>query len=438
MRNLTERRMRGRLGMNRAKSDELFEKSQKLMPGGVNSPVRAFRAVHRNPVFIERARGSKIYDVDGNEYIDYVCSWGPQILGHADGRVVDAVRAACINGLTFGAPTEAELELATLVNELMPSMEMLRMVSSGTEAAMSAVRAARGFTGRDKIIKFRGCYHGHSDGLLVKAGSGAITQSTPDSLGVPASYAADTLVAEYNDISSVKRLFDKCGQDIAGVIVEPVAANMGVVVPKEGFLEDLADVAKSHGALLIFDEVITGFRLSLGGAQGLFGIKPDLTALGKIVGGGMPLAIYGGRREIMQTVAPLGGVYQAGTLSGNPVAVAAGIETLKILKEDSSIYAKIEENAKKIKKAAKEAFGDDVCVNQAGSLMSIFFTDEKVVDYKSALRSDTKKYAWFFNYMLENGVYLAPSQFEAMFLSAAHSDSDVEKTCALIKRCGRG
>ena len=416
------------------KSEALFKNSMKIMPGGVNSPVRAFRAVNQNPVFIERAKGSKIYDVDGNEYIDYVCSWGPGILGHARGRVIDAVKEACNNGLTFGAPTEKEYILASLIQEFMPSMEMLRLVNSGTEAVMSAIRAARGYTGRDKIIKFAGCYHGHSDGLLVKAGSGALTQSVPDSLGVPEGYTGNTLVAEYNNIESVEKLFEKYNNQIAAVIVEPVAANMGVVPPADGFLEKLRQITKKYNSLLIFDEVITGFRLAKGGAQEYFGIVPDLTVLGKIAGGGMPLAVYGGRRDIMEVVAPLGGVYQAGTLSGNPVATTAGIETLRILKENPGIYKEIEEKTTKLKIAAQKAFGSSVCVNQAGSLMSIFFTEEKVTDYLTAVSSDTAKYAKYFGFMLENGIYIAPSQFEAMFISDAHTDGDIEKTCDIIKQ----
>lgn len=416
------------------KSMDLFKKSKEIMPGGVNSPVRAFSSVKQAPVFIEKAKGSKIYDVDGNEYIDYVCSWGPGILGHADSRVIKAVKEACNNGLTFGAPTEKEYVLASLIQELVPSMEMLRLVNSGTEAVMSAIRTARGFTGRDKIIKFKGCYHGHSDGLLVKAGSGALTQSVPDSLGVPKGYTESTLVAGYNDILSVKNLFQEYGNEIAAVIVEPVAANMGVVPPVPGFLEALREITRQYKALLVFDEVITGFRLAKGGAQEYYGIVPDITVLGKIAGGGMPLAVYGGRRDIMEMVAPLGGVYQAGTLSGNPVAVTAGIETLKILKEDINIYNKIEEKTTKIRLAAEEAFGSSVCVNQAGSLMSVFFTENKVTDFVSAISSDLGKYTVYFASLLENGIYIAPSQFEAMFISAAHTDEDIEKTCRVIKQ----
>lgn len=418
-----------------SKSDILFEKSKRMMPGGVNSPVRAFYAVKRNPLFIDHAKGSKIFDVDGKEYIDYVCSWGPGILGHADDRVIEAVKEACEKGLTFGAPTEKEYILAELVQKMMPSMEMLRLVNSGTEAVMSAIRAARGFTGKDKIVKFRGCYHGHSDGLLVKAGSGALTQSVPDSLGIPADYTRNTLVAEYNDTISVENLFSEYGEEIAAIIVEPVAANMGVVLPEKHFLENLRRIADRYQSLLIFDEVITGFRLSLGGAQEYFGVKPDLTTLGKIIGGGMPMAAYGGRRDIMEMVAPLGGVYQAGTLSGNPIATTAGIETLKILTEenDRGLYDRLAESTGQLAGTVRDAFGDRVWVNQIGSLMSVFFTDKPVVDYESAIGSDTERYADYFNYMLGQGIYLAPSQFEAMFVSNVHTKADLEKTCQAVR-----
>lgn len=415
------------------KSEQLFEMSKTCIPGGVNSPVRAFKAVKRTPVFMDHAKGSHIFDVDGNEYIDYVCSWGPGILGHAYARVIEAVKAACDKGLTFGAPTAKEYDIAMLIREMMPSMEMTRMVSSGTEAVMSAIRVARGYTGRNYIIKFRGCYHGHSDGLLVKAGSGALTQGQPDSLGVPADYTKNTLVAEYNNQASVKVLFEQYGSEIAAIVVEPVAGNMGVVLPEPGFLEFLRDITKQYGALLIFDEVITGFRLSPGGAQEYYGVTPDLTTLGKIVGGGMPVGAYGGRKEIMEMVAPLGGVYQAGTLSGNPIAMTAGYETLSVLKEHPSIYTEIADKTKQLADTAKTCFGDSVWVNQVGSLMSIFFTKERVVDMDSALTSDTEKYADYFSYMLDKGIYLAPSQFEAMFVSNAHTKEDIEKTCQCMK-----
>ena len=364
------------------RSKELFERAKQHIPGGVNSPVRTFQAVGRTPRFIRSARGSRIWDADGNEYIDYVCSWGPGILGHADSRVIQKVKEACDLGLTYGAPTEKEVELAELIAELIPSMEVSRLVSSGTEAVMSAVRAARGYTGKDKIIKFRGCYHGHSDGLLVKAGSGALTTSVPDSAGVPADYTKNTLVAEFNDKDSVETLFQSNPGEIAAVIVEPVAANMGVVLPEEGFLEFLRDITKDKGALLIFDEVITGFRLALGGAQEYFHVTPDLTTLGKIVGGGMPIGAYGGKREIMQMISPDGPVYQAGTLSGNPIATTAGIETLKILKEDPAVYERLETKGEKMVQAVREAAGEHVRVNQIGSLLSVFFTKNRKYDTK--------------------------------------------------------
>ena len=416
--------------MNTQKSDSIYNEAVTVMPGGVNSPVRAYRNVGRNPLFIEKGKGSKIYDIDGNEYIDYICSWGPNILGHCYPKVIEEVKKACDNGLTFGAPTEKEVVLAELIREIMPSMEVLRMVNSGTEAVMSAIRVARGFTKRDMILKFKGCYHGHSDGLLVKAGSAALTAAVPDSLGVPKSYTENTLVALYNDEKSVEELFEKYGNKIACVVVEPVAANMGVVLPKKGFLQFLRDITEKYGSLLIFDEVITGFRLSLGGAQEYFGIKPDMTTLGKIVGGGMPMAVYGGRKEIMDCVAPLGGVYQAGTLSGNPIATTAGIATLTALKENKHLYADLEKKAEKIADSYRKI---GASVNQIGSLLSGFFTDREVNDYDSATSSDTEKYAKFFNYLLENGIYIAPSQYEAMFVSMAHSDEDIEKTCKVIE-----
>lgn len=416
--------------MNTQKSDSIYNEAVTVMPGGVNSPVRAYRNVGRNPLFIEKGKGSKIYDIDGNEYIDYICSWGPNILGHCYPKVIEEVKKACDNGLTFGAPTEKEVVLAELIREIMPSMEVLRMVNSGTEAVMSAIRVARGFTKRDMILKFKGCYHGHSDGLLVKAGSAALTAAVPDSLGVPKSYTENTLVALYNDEKSVEELFEKYGDKIACVVVEPVAANMGVVLPKKGFLQFLRDITEKYGSLLIFDEVITGFRLSLGGAQEYFGIKPDMTTLGKIVGGGMPMAVYGGRKEIMDCVAPLGGVYQAGTLSGNPIATTAGIATLTSLKENKHLYADLEKKAEKIANSYRKI---GASVNQIGSLLSGFFTDREVNDYDSATSSDTARYAKFFNYLLENGIYIAPSQYEAMFVSMAHSDEDIEKTCKVIE-----
>lgn len=419
------------------RSRELFEAAKRHIPGGVNSPVRAFGSVGRTPRFIASAHGSRIVDVDGNEMIDYVCSWGPGILGHAHPRVIEKVREACGYGLTYGAPTEQEVQMAELLAELIPSMEVSRLVSSGTEAVMSAIRVARGYTQRDKIVKFKGCYHGHSDGLLVKAGSAALTTSVPDSAGVPADYTKNTLVALYNDPASVEALFQANPEEIAAVVVEPVAANMGVVPPARGFLEFLREITKQNGALLIFDEVITGFRLALGGAQEYFHVTPDLTTLGKIVGGGMPIGVYGGKHEIMEMVSPLGPVYQAGTLSGNPIATAAGLETLRILREDPGIYQRLEEKAVRIAESVREAAGEAVCVNRIGSLLSIFFTPEQVTDYESAVSSDTAWYAEYFGYLLDHGIYTAPSQFEAMFVSDAHTGEDIETTCRVIRDCLR-
>ncbi len=419
------------------RSKELFEAAKRHIPGGVNSPVRAFGSVGRTPRFIASAHGSRIVDVDGNEMIDYVCSWGPGILGHAHPRVIEKVREACRDGLTYGAPTEKEVQMADLLAELIPSMEVSRLVSSGTEAVMSAIRTARGYTKRDKIIKFKGCYHGHSDGLLVKAGSAALTTSVPDSAGVPADYTKNTLVALYNDPASVEELFRANPEEIAAVVVEPAAANMGVVPPAPGVLEFLRKITEQNGAILIFDEVITGFRLALGGAQEYFHVTPDLTTLGKIVGGGMPIGVYGGTRRIMEMVSPLGPVYQAGTLSGNPIATAAGLETLRILREDPGIYQRLEKKAEQIAETVRETAGDAVCVNRAGSLLSLFFTPKRVTDYETAVSSDTDKYAYFFGYLLDHGIYAAPSQFEAMFLSDAHTEEDVKITCQVIRDCLR-
>ncbi len=416
-----------------AKSEELFERASKLMPGGVNSPVRAFRSVGRTPFFVEKAKGAYLFDADGNRYLDYVCSWGPGILGHAYPSVIEAVQKACENGLTFGAPTEKEVQLAELVQQCVPSMEMMRLVNSGTEAVMSAVRVARGFTGREKIIKFIGCYHGHSDGLLVKAGSGLMTGSIPDSAGVPAGYAAATLLADYNDRESVRKLMEENRGEVACIVVEPVAANMGVVPPEEGFLEFLRDISDENGSLLIFDEVITGFRLGLDGAQGYYGVRPDLSTFGKIVGGGMPLAAYGGRRDVMFCVAPCGSVYQAGTLSGNPIAVTAGIETLKILMAHPEIYDKIDQSAARLEMAYLDS---GFTVNRVGSLLSPFFTEEKVRDYRSVLTADTAAFAEYFNWMLGNGIYVAPSQFESMFVSAAHTEQMIKQTCDCVREYG--
>jgi glutamate-1-semialdehyde 2,1-aminomutase len=423
--------------LNTAKSKELFEKSLRVIPGGVNSPVRAYRAVGRTPLFIDRAAGDRIFDADGNEYIDYVCSWGPGILGHAHPQVIEAVQKACEKGLTYGAPTEKELILAQMITEAMPAVEEVRLVNSGTEAVMSAIRAARGYTGRDLIIKFKGCYHGHADGLLVKAGSAALTTAVPDSAGVPKSYTEKTLVALYNDEDSVRSLMEQYGSEVAAIIVEPVAANMGVVLPKKGFLEYLRKVTEQYGSLLIFDEVITGFRLGYGGAQALYGIRPDMTTLGKIIGGGMPLAAYGGRRDIMEMVSPAGPVYQAGTLSGNPVATTAGIETLKILKAHPEYYDRIAASAGKVADALVlrgQKRGIPMTVNRCGSLLCAFFSKGPVEDYDCAAGSDTAAYAAYFGDLLDHGIYVAPSQFEAMFVSAAHTDEDIERTCAVIGR----
>lgn len=411
----------------------LFERAKKHMPGGVNSPVRSCQAVGRIPKFIKSAKGAHLTDVCGNEMIDYVCSFGPGILGHAHPAVIEKVKAACDEGLTYGAPTEREVEMAELLAELVPSMEVSRLVSSGTEAVMSAIRVARGFTKRDKIIKFRGCYHGHSDGLLVKAGSGALTASVPDSAGVPADITKNTLVAEYNDEESVKALFEANPGQVAAVIVEPVAANMGVVLPAGGFLPFLRSITKQYGALLIFDEVITGFRLSLGGAQEYFQVKPDLSAFGKIIGGGMPVGAYGGREEIMRLVSPDGPVYQAGTLSGNPVTTAAGLATLTILKEDDGIYERLEERTTQFAGEIRDMAAGRVTVNQTGSLLSVFFTPEPVTDYPSAVRSDTAAYADYYGFLLDRGIYVAPSQFEAMFVSDAHNEEDIARTLDVMR-----
>ncbi len=418
------------------RNEALYQEAVNYIPGGVNSPVRAFGSIGSCPRFIARAEGSLLWDEEGREYIDYIGSWGPMILGHGHPEVLDRVQEACRRGLSFGAATAAEVEMAKLVCEMVPSIEMVRMVNSGTEAVMSAIRLARGYTRRDKIIKFIGCYHGHSDGLLVKAGSGAMTAGVPDSLGVPAGCTGDTLSARYNDLESVEEHFKRCGEEIAAVIVEPVAANMGVVLPKEGFLPGLRSLCDQYGALLIFDEVITGFRLCPAGAQGFLGVCPDLTTFGKIIGGGMPVGAYGGKREIMELVAPLGGVYQAGTLSGNPVAMAAGLAQLSILRDFPESYQKLNHMAddffEGIRQRIAEA-GLPYQVNHIGSLGCIFFTDQEVTDYDSAKTSDTAKYADYCNYMLEHGVYLAPAQFEAMFLSMAHTELQLMNTLKVME-----
>ena len=411
-------------------SERLFERAQQVMPGGVNSPVRACRAVGTTPRFITRGRGGHIFDADGQEYVDLVCSWGPLILGHCRREVEDAVRAALENGLSFGAPTEAEVEMAELICQMVPGLEMVRMVNSGTEAVMSALRLARGARGREKIIKFEGCYHGHSDAMLVKAGSGALTGGAPDSQGVPPETAANTLTAQYNDLNSVEALFRANPEQVAAVIVEPVAANMGVVLPKPDFLPGLRALCDRYGALLIFDEVITGFRLAPGGAQAYFGVRADLVTFGKIIGGGMPVGAYGGRRELMELVAPSGPVYQAGTLSGNPVAMAAGLAQLRILKENPRIYTRLAELgaqlAEGLRERAKRA-GVSAQVNQLGSLLSIFFTDRPVDSFAAAKSSDLDRFARYYRAMLSQGIYAAPAQFEAMFLCAEHTEEDLEQ-----------
>ena len=417
------------------RSKELYQKAQLLMPAGVNSPVRAFRAVGGDPLFIQRAQGAHLWDADGNRYIDYVCSWGPMILGHRHPEVVEAIEKALVRGTSFGAPTDLEVELAELIVERMPSVEMVRMVNSGTEATMSAIRLARGVTGRDRVIKFEGCYHGHADGLLVKAGSGAMTFGIPDSGGVPKAYAELTMTLPYNDIEAFRKAMDQWGKEVACVIVEPVAGNAGVIPPRPGFLQALREETKRAGALLIFDEVITGFRIAPGGAQQLYNVMPDITCLGKIVGGGLPVGAYGGPRSIMENVAPLGPVYQAGTLSGNPLAMAAGIATLRVLGRPG-VYEELEDKARKLEKAFKEGAqeaGVPIWQNRVGSMLSTFFTEKEVWDYASAKTSDTARYARFFREMLSRGVYLAPSQFEAAFVSLAHSEEDLETTREAIR-----
>lgn len=410
------------------KSEQLFERAVKIIPGGVNSPVRAYRSVGGTPRFIERADGAYIWDADGNRYTDYIGSWGPMLLGHNHPEIREAVCKAAEKGLSFGAATEAEVEMAELICSLVPSVEMVRMVNSGTEAVMSAIRAARGYTGREKVIKFEGCYHGHCDAMLVKAGSGVMTAGIPDSAGVPGGCAQDTLTAVYNDLSSAERLFEENPGKVAALIVEPVAANMGVVLPQEGFLKGLRALCTKYGAVLIFDEVITGFRLGIDGAQGRYGVAADLTTFGKIIGAGMPVGAYGGKREIMECVAPVGPVYQAGTLSGNPVAMAAGITQLRILRDHPEIYNKISRLGDLFRQGMEQILkesGAEVQVTGTGSLACVFFTGEPVKDYASAKKSDTSRFGRYFHYLLGHGIHAAPSQFEAVFFSNAHTEEDI-------------
>lgn len=428
--------------LNLTKSAEAFAEAKNLMPGGVNSPVRSYRSVDCNPPFIARAEGSHIYDIDGNEFIDYVGSWGPMVVGHAHPKVVAALKAAAERGTSYGAPTLLESELARLVKSVYPSIELVRMVNSGTEATMSALRLARGFTNRDKIVKFIGCYHGHSDGLLVDAGSGLATFGVPSSPGVTKATAQDTITVPYNDVDSITAVMDKYGAEIAAIIVEPVAGNMGLVLPKQGYLDTLRKLTEKHGALLIFDEVMCGFRASLGGAQAAYGIKPDLTCLGKIIGGGLPVAAYGGRKDIMSFVSPAGPVYQAGTLSGNPLAMTAGIETLKILTEEPEpgepdytrqLSLKTKTVVLGLTECAKAA-GIPVQVHQASSMFGMFFSEHEVYNYATAAAADQEAFKVWFRAMLEEGIYLAPSQFETIFMSGAHTDADIEKTLAAAEK----
>ena len=422
--------------MKRTQSDTLFQEAQKYIPGGVNSPVRAFKAVGGNPLFIAKAKGPRITDVDGNEFIDYVSSWGPLIFGHAHPRIVDAVSRQAQLGTSFGAPTELEIELAQKVVAAVPSIESVRLVSSGTEATLSALRLARGFTGRDKIVKFEGCYHGHGDSLLVKAGSGVLSLGLPDCPGIVADLAKNTLNLPYNDTQAVEQLFRKMGKEIACLIVEPIGGNMGVVPPQPGFLELLRKVTAESGTLLIFDEVITGFRVAYGGAQKLYGVSPDLTCLGKIIGGGLPVGAYGGKKEIMDHIAPVGAVYQAGTLSGNPLAVTAGIEMLNLLSQPG-VYEDLENKSERLCKGFKKnvkKLGVTATFTRVGSMFSMFFTDQEIVNFDSVKTSDTDLFKRYFNAMLEEGIYIAPSQFEAGFMSAVHTNDDIDQTIAAQSR----
>ena len=418
-------------------SEELFDRAVKVIPGGVNSPVRAYGAIGIAPRFIDRADGCHIYDVDGKEYVDYIDSWGPMILGHNFPEVKESVLKACEKGLSFGCATAIEVEMAEFICDHIPHVDMVRMVNSGTEAVMSAVRVARGFTGKNKVIKFAGCYHGHSDAMLVSAGSGVMTSGVPDSAGVPKGCTEDTMTAVYNDLDSVRALMEQADGQTAAVIVEAVGANMGVVPPKKGFLEGLRKLCDEYGALLIFDEVITGFRLAFGGAAEYFGVTPDLVTYGKIIGAGMPVGAYGGRREIMELVSPVGKVYQAGTLSGNPIAMAAGLTQLKYLYEHQEIYKDLEEKGKRLYGGMEKILAEKNLpyhINHVSSLGSLFFTEQEVVDYTSAKSSDTKAFSEYFKGMLAQGIHMAPSQFEAMFISAAHSDEDIQRTIDVLTK----
>ncbi len=418
------------------KSEELFERAVKRIPGGVNSPVRAYGSVEEAPRFIQRADGCKVFDADGNTYTDYIGSWGPMILGHNHEKIREAVIRASENGLSFGCATEREVEMAEFICERIPHVEMIRMVNSGTEAVMSAIRVARGYTGKTKIIKFAGCYHGHTDAMLVSAGSGVMTSGVPDSAGVPKGCTQDTMIAVYNDLNSVRQLMEESRDGAAAVIVEPVAANMGVVPPKEGFLQGLRDLCDAHGALLIFDEVITGFRLGFCGAAGFYGVRPDLVTYGKIIGAGMPVGAYGGRKEIMEMVAPAGAVYQAGTLSGNPVAMTAGLVQLQTLWEDQEIYTRLCRKGEMLFDGIRKILlkkGIEYQVNSVASLGCMFFTEHSVTDYVTAKQSDTKAFSEYFRYMLNQGIHMAPSQFEAMFLSDAHTEEEIGETLDVIE-----
>jgi len=417
--------------MNKTLSTHLFNEAKRYIPGGVNSPVRAFKSVGGNPLFIKNGAGSKLYDVDGNEYIEYIGSWGPHLFGHNPPFIKEALLKAIEDGTSFGAPTELEVKIAKLITKLVPSVELVRMVNSGTEATMSAVRAARGFTKKEKIIKFEGCYHGHADYFLIKAGSGALTLGVPDSPGVTKANAADTLVADYNDIGSVKKLIKENKNEIAAIIIEPIVGNVGVIRAKDDFITELREVCSEEKIVLIFDEVMTGFRVAKGGAQEVLGIRPDLSTFGKIIGGGLPVGAFGGKKEIMEMIAPSGPVYQAGTLSGNPLAMSAGYAALSHINENKELYEKLEKSSKYLEDGIKEnikKLNKNFTINRVGSMMSLFFTDKKVIDFKSAVTSDTNLFGKYFQTMLSQGIYLAPSQFESLFISTVHSKEDLDKT----------